>query len=58
MIALRFPPACLVKVLSVKGALIRALVLHHDVSHPQILWLHNSSHVSDMGLGKHSQSSS
>ena len=48
--------ACLVKALSVQGALIRALVLHHHVSHPQILWLHNRSHVSDMGLGEHSQS--
>jgi len=30
--SLRFPPACLVKVLSVQGALIRAFVLRHVVN--------------------------
>jgi len=30
-------------------------VLPHVMSHPQIQWLHNTSHVSDIGLGELSQ---
>ena len=31
-----------------QGTLIRAFVLRHVVNHPEILWLHNISHVSEM----------
>ena len=31
-------------------------MLRQAMSHPQMQWLHNTSHVSDMGLGELSQS--